>query len=200
MTQAYPLHWPAHRPRNRYPERSKFKTTFDRARRDLRAELDRMGATDVILSTNVQLRLDGHPYADRRAPEDRGVAVYFKYNGQNMCFACDRWDSVQDNILAIHHTIEALRGIARWGSGDMLEAAFTGFQALPPPSSAVRTNETWWGVLKCSRLWDIATIEKHYREMARLHHPDSPNGSAEKMAELNTAIAQARKEKSGQES
>lgn len=192
MTQAYPLHWPNHRPRTRHPERSKFKVTFDRARRELSVELDRMGATDVILSTNVQLRLDGHPYADRRPPQDRGVAVYFKYNGRPMCFACDRWDSVQDNIWAIHHTIEALRGIARWGSGDMLEAAFAGFQALPAPS---RPERDWWDVLECDRHCALHVAESNYKTLAMQHHPDN-GGSADRMAELNIAIKQAREERS----
>jgi hypothetical protein len=48
-----------------------------------------------------------------------------------MCFACDRWDSVADNVQAIRKTIEALRGIERWGTGDMVQRAFAGFVALP---------------------------------------------------------------------
>jgi len=52
-----------------------------------------------------------------------------------MCLACDRWDKVQDNIYAIAMTIEPLRGIERWGSGSMVEQAFTGFFALPAPKS-----------------------------------------------------------------
>lgn len=189
MTEAYPLHWPVHRKRHQYRERSKFKVTFDRARKLLRAELERMGAHDVILSTNVQLRLDGNPYADRKAPADPGVAVYFKYKGNSMCFACDRWDTVCDNIWAIHHTIEALRGIARWGSGDMLEAAFTGFQALPAPA-----GKEWWDVLQCTRDNSLEVIEQQYKRLARDHHPDN-GGSSEKMAELNAAVSEARKAK-----
>jgi hypothetical protein len=34
----------------------------------LQGELDRLGAADVVLSTNVELRLDGLPRADRAAP------------------------------------------------------------------------------------------------------------------------------------
>ena len=52
-----------------------------------------------------------------------------------MCFACDKWRDVYDNIYAIGKTIEALRGIERWGTGDMVEQAFTGFVALPSPKS-----------------------------------------------------------------
>ncbi|MEZ0262044.1 MAG: J domain-containing protein [Alphaproteobacteria bacterium] len=197
MTSAYPLHWPAHRPKTRLRERSKFKTSFATARDQLFAELQRLGARDVVLSTNIELRLDGWPYAGRNAPQDPGVAVYFSYKGKPMCFACDRWDYVQDNMQAVMKTIEALRGIARWGSGDMLAAAFTGFTALPPPTSGPVGRE-WWHVLDCTPDLPLDKVETIYRAMARLAHPDATGGSTSKMAELNAAIAAARKEKSGQ--
>lgn len=191
MTEAYPLHWPSHRPRTRYPERSRFKVAgFARVRDSLMVELGRLGARNVVLSTNNPLKLDGMPYANRRQPDDQGVAIYFEYKKKAMCFACDRWDRIEDNIQAIHHTIEALRGIARWGSGDMLEAAFTGFQALEAPR-----GREWWDVLQCRHDMDLPTIEAQYKRLARDHHPDN-GGSSEKMAELNAAIAQARREKS----
>jgi hypothetical protein len=50
-----------------------------------------------------------------------------------MCFACDKWDQVHDNIYAVGNTIEALHGIERWGTDDTVEQAFTGFAALPSP-------------------------------------------------------------------
>ena len=41
----------------------------------------------------------------------RAAAVYFTYKQKPMCFACDKWDQVHDNIYAIGKTIKALRGI-----------------------------------------------------------------------------------------
>lgn len=194
MTEAYPLQWPAHRPRTRYPERSKFKApTFTVVCRELFAELDRLGARNSVLSTNIPLRNDGMPYGRYSVPSDKGIAVYFEHKKKQMCFACDRWDAIEDNVRAVQRTIEALRGIERWGSGDMLEAAFTGFQALPAPSSAVKD---WWQVLFVRRGAPLTEIEKAYRDMARLAHPDN-GGSDEQMAELNAAIAAARKEYQG---
>jgi hypothetical protein len=55
-----------------------------------------------------------------RARDDVGVAVYFSYRNQQRCFACDRWNRIQDNMQAISKTIEALRGIERWATGDNL--------------------------------------------------------------------------------
>ena len=193
---AYPLHWPVGRSRTRWRETSKFKTTFARARDDIVREVALLIDTnvrymrqgDVIISTNIPLRNDGLPYANYRKPDDPGVAVYFTYRKRQMCFACDRWNRIEDNMQAVCKTIEALRGIARWGTGDMLEAAFTGFAALPAPSR----QGGWREVLGISEShnWTIDRVREEYRRLASIHHPDR-GGSAEKMAELNAAWEQA---------
>lgn len=183
MTEAYPLYWPEGRPRTARPDRSKFDTTQNVAQLCLMDELRLIGATGIILSTNVELRLDGLPYASRRAPDDTGVAVYFSYKKTPVCFACDRWDRVHDNIQAIRKTIGALRGIARWGTGDMIEAAFKGFQALPAPS--------WRDDLGLSVDATLDDAERSYKKLARSAHPDA-GGSNEDMSRLNIAISQAR--------
>jgi hypothetical protein len=132
MTAAYPLQWPTGKKRTSYRESSRFRSSFAVARDELINELKMLGAKQVVISTNVPLRQDGLPYANFRQPADPGVAVYFQYKNNSMCFACDRWQKIDDNIQAIRHTINALRGIARWGTGDILTAALTGFTALPP--------------------------------------------------------------------
>lgn len=142
MTEAYPLQWPAGRPRTNRPQSSRFSVSFAAARDSLFHELRLMGAKLPVLSTNITLRQDGIPYANQRQPEDKGVAIYFEYKGKSVCFACDRWDKVEDNIQAVRKTIEALRGISRWGTGDMVDAAFHGFAALPPPA-----QDKWFDVL-----------------------------------------------------
>lgn len=190
MTTAFPLHWPQHRPRTRQRENSAFKTSLSVARDALMLELQRLGAKDIILSTNIRLRQDGLPYAGEREPVDPGVAVYFQYKGKAMCFACDRWTKVYDNMQAVRRTIEALRGIARWGTGDMLQAAFAGFTALPAP---MQVQRDWWTVLKCNRDAQLHVAEAQYKILAMENHPDL-GGDPDKMAEINAAIRAARKE------
>lgn len=185
MTEAYPLAWPIGRPRTKRPERSRFDVTFARARDELFRELDLMGARYAVLSTNISLRRDGLPYANQPEPDDRGAAIYFEWKSRQMCFACDRWDRTRDNIQAIRHTISALRGIERWGTGDMLAAAFVGFEALPPPS-----EKGWWDVLGVARNADRDTIKTAFREKAMERHPDS-GGTNTMMAELNLAYREA---------
>jgi DnaJ-domain-containing protein 1 len=106
-----------------------------------------------------------------------------------MSFACDRWLKIEHNMQAIAKTIEALRGIARWGTGDMLEAAFTGFAALAAPGS----KRHWREVLGVAPGADMALVRAAYRTLASRHHPDK-GGSHETMAELNAALAAAEKE------
>ena len=104
---AFPLSWPSGKPRTRNPQRSRFDVSLATARDCLMHEIRLLGGTLPVLSSNVQLRRDGLPYANMREPDDRGVAVYFTLKGQQMCFCCDRWDSVADNIQAVRKTIEA---------------------------------------------------------------------------------------------
>lgn len=72
---AYPLKWPDGWTRTPDPMRksgAQFKTTFDRARRDLHNELRMLGADNVVISSWLAIRQDGNPYADqarRRIPD-----------------------------------------------------------------------------------------------------------------------------------
>lgn len=191
MIEAYPLCWPANWPRTAERERSRFKTTFDSARREVFEELRRMGVKDwnVILSTNLELRRDGIPYATAKPKDsDVGVAIYFrkKDGGQQLVFTCDRWDRIEDNMWAIAKSIDAIRGISRWGASDMMERAFTGFMALPAP-------EQWWDVLGCGRGVSLECAEAQYKIRIRSAHPDA-GGSQEMAAKLNWAISKAREE------
>lgn len=156
-------------------------------------EVRLLGGRAMVLSTNVPLRLDGKPYASGPKIEDPAVAVYFTYKEKQMCFACDRWNKVEDNIQAVRKTIEALRGIARWGTGDMLAAAFTGFAALPPPIVAGHSRH-WREVLEFGNgPANEAEITRNYRILATTAHPDK-GGSHAAMTELNNARDEAMKE------
>ena len=193
MTESYPLYWPENRKRTPDYRRAKsrFETGFGEAVRDVVKELKRLGARNSVVSTNVPLRRDGLPLAMAKRVNDPGVAVYFRYKDKPMVFACDRWDKVEDNIWAIAKTITAMRGIERWGSGDMLDTAFSGFQSLPPPGPT--QARPWRKVLMVDGETTRTVCEDAYRRLARERHPDV-GGNADQMAELNAAIAAARRE------
>jgi hypothetical protein len=191
--EAHPLSWPVGKPRT--PRHKIEKSRFDPYGRaaevtNVREELQRLGARNIIVSTNVRLRRDGLPYSADRAPDDQGVAVYFDYAGGQKCFACDRWKTIEENLRAIFKSIEAIRGLERWGSKSFVDAAFTGFSALPAPGQ--HSKRHWRQVLGVGPTEPVSTtvVNAYYRDAARRAHPDM-GGSTAAMAEVNAARAEA---------
>jgi hypothetical protein len=200
---AYPLTWPPQRPRTPAArlKDGKFSTgrhspPNSRAKRPVsvtdaigrvQAELDRIGARSPVLSTNLELRLDGLPRSSQAEPADRGAALYFQLGGKPHCLPCDTYKRVADNIAAIAAHIEATRAIARHGVASVAEM-FAGFRALPAPGAT-----SWWGVLQIPPTATRAEIEAAFRRLAAERHPDKHGGSNAMMADLNAARDQALK-------
>lgn len=191
MTEAYPLQWPPGWPRTNYPEPARFDTSFARARNQLIRELDLLGATNVVISSNITLRRDGLPYANQRQPDDTGIAVYFSLNGEQQCVPCDKWTRTEDNLQAIRKTIEALRGLDRWGAKEMVNAAFRGFKALPESVIVTPyTKRPWHEVLEVLPTASPEVIKGAYRRLLIRHHPDH-DGDPVAFQELQEAYKQA---------
>lgn len=186
--ERYPLYWPDGQPRTPGHARrdSAFKCNFAKSRDDALRELRLLGARDVIVSTNVPLRLDGLPYASMAEPNDPGVAVYFERRLQSasvpFVIACDSYRKVRENLRAVGATVEALRSIQRHGATSMLEQAFKGFAALPPAGRV----KPWWEVLGLTPNAQAGAIVNAHRDLAMIHHPDRGGDSA-RMAEINAA-------------
>jgi hypothetical protein len=193
MIDAYPLTWPSSWPRSYSQKKSQFGIfSFERTRVDVLTELRRLKATDIVISTNLMLRKDGYPYSGQRQPEDVGVAVYFKLNGEDQCIPCDKWHKVEDNMRAISKTIEALRGLERWGAKEMVNAAFRGFKALPASGEATKSNQKlWYEVLQVAPTADWEIIEAAYRRLLHKVHPDK-GGNIADFQELQNAFKQAK--------
>jgi hypothetical protein len=173
MTQpikAYPLQWPEGWKRTAPNERgyARFRRaskkdwqgnwqnqrelSINEATLRVRKELQCMGVhdDDVVISTNLVLRLDGGPRSGQSEPNDPGVAVYWQHKGNRRCIAIDQYTKVTGNLAAIAATLDAMRAIERHGGAEILDRAFTGFVALPAPSDA------WWTVLGVDRDRNIA--------------------------------------------
>lgn len=146
-------------------------------------------ADEAIISTNLDLRLDGLPRSGQKKPEDPGVAVYFELDGVQRCIPCDMYVRIEDNLAAIAATIEALRTIERHGS-QMFEAAFSGFDALPSPDHFV--GRDWRDVLDYYGD-EYYEAELAYQRARKRTHPDH-GGTAEKFDEAQKAWAQAKQE------
>lgn len=197
---SYPLVWPREYKRCVSPQASKFGTgvhrrpTIAQGLERVRTQLGVFNSrwnervTELVISTNAPLRLDGLPRSDRGEPADSGVAVYFTLDGKKTVLCCDKWLTVGENLAAIAATLEAMRGLERWGVSES-DRAFTGFMALPAPGEV--QARTCWHVLGIAATPSAKAIDDAWRERAKVCHPDLPGGSHDAMVELNTARDQA---------
>ncbi|WP_238345977.1 J domain-containing protein [Luteimonas saliphila] len=214
---AYPLAWPAgwkrtapeHRTHGKFNRKERKSTTHRRAdgstyesswqsSRDLTIadavervlqQLRMMGVhdDDLVVSSNLELRLDGRPRSGQRTPADPGIAVYWSDpstpGNPPRCMAIDRYVGVADNLAAVAATLEAMRAIERHGGATILERAFSGFTALAGPAAV-----DWREVI------DPADPEGSYRRLRSEHHPDRPGGSAEAFQRVQRAYEQYQQE------
>ncbi len=198
----FPLEWPIGWKRTPASKitRSRYSVTPDKALRELFASAKLLGARDMVLSTNIAIRRDGMPYANAPHPGDAGVAFYWTgRDGKPNVIACDQWKLVHENVRAIGLTLDSLRMIERTGASQVFERAFAGFAALP--ASTGPAKRSWWEVLGFKRdeseaqlNWVRSVLSERYRQLARGHHPDSPNGSHEAFVELQAAYDEAKRE------
>ena len=194
MTEAYPLQWPDGWPRSPESTRGYLQSQYnrpgwDKVVRRLLDELKRLGAKNIVLSTNQPIRRDGLPYAQQRRIGDPGAAVYFLRAGRQLVMAQDRFLAVDDNIRSLALAIEGMRQMERHGGATMMDKAFAGFEALPAPPK-------WRQILGLDEEGVAITLDRaeaHYRQLAKTHHPDR-GGDAAMFATLNEAINDARRE------
>lgn len=195
MTEAFPLQWPDGWPRTPAIEVQwslaggrRHTQSWNTVLRRLRDELWRLDANNIVISTNQPIRKDGEPYAATRLIDDPGAAVYFELNGRAMVMAQDRYELLLDNLRSLALAIEGLRQTERHGGAHMMERAFAGFEALPPPMTGGRP---WYDVLGVAPDAPRAEIEAAWRAKARECHPDA-GGDHETMAAVNAAYEQAK--------
>jgi hypothetical protein len=97
-------------------------------------------------------------------------------------FACDKYDVVRDNFTAIAKTLEALRGIERWGAGELMDRAYSGFAQLPAKASE---GEDCWMVLLIPPMSDERTIRLSHRDLIRNLH--ATGADSDSFARVNIA-------------
>lgn len=188
MPDAYPLQWPVGRPRwDDVRQSSQFKMTPAAMSGHLWDELERMGAEDIVVSSNKK------PYSRSEAEylDDPGVAVYFKRKGQELAIACDKYAKVSDNLHAVGIAIESFRSLERHGTGEMVDAAFTGFKALPDSITlGEHTARAWWEVLEVSQDASPSVVRAAYKSLLHSRHPDK-GGSDWEFEELQKAYKES---------
>jgi hypothetical protein len=175
--RAYPLQWPKGWPKTESTKRepaSRFKNaTLSGALNGLQDEVRRLGGKSLVLSSNYTL--------GNTNPKEPGVVAYFEYEGKEVAMPCDRWNRIEGNVRAIALTIEAMRGMERWGAKHMIRAMFSGFRALPD-----RSGDDPWETLGIDSGATEKQILEAYRAKAKHAHPDH-GGSSEKFNRLTEA-------------
>jgi hypothetical protein len=190
--RAYPLTWPDGYPRTKKTIRARFDDwTVHRSREELEHEIRLFGGKDLIVSSNLELKLDGTPRSGQKQPSDTGVAIYFTRNNVNFSMPEDLYDTVNDNLHALVLTLQNLRGIERWGGVHMVERAFKGFTQLPDPNT-----KEWWEELHLSRDSSLELVSLRHKELAKQYHPDNKEtGDADMFIRIQSAYEKAKKEK-----
>lgn len=183
MTQAYPLTWPQGFPRSQRRGDATFKTSLPGALKNVQDSLRLFGSDSgkkvehVVISSNCTL--------GEARPADSGVAVWFVWDGRQVCVAVDRYAKVEHNLQAIYHIIEARRTELRHGGLAIVRATFTGFVALPAPH-----QHDWRSVLDLGADAKLEDAERQYKALRSRHHPDK-GGDTEKFDAVQKAWERA---------
>lgn len=182
---SYPLTWPPGWPRTAPAGRKAgpFKTTIAGALKNVETEIKRIGGKITVISSNVSL--------GESRPSDPGIAVYFDYDGESTAIPCDRWTSVEANLQAVARTIEAMRGIERWGAKHMIKSAFRGWAQLAGPEGA---PEHWTDVLDIAAHASTEAVRARYQQVRSNAHPDK-GGTADAFARVERAWKNFREER-----
>lgn len=197
--EPFPLQWPSTWKRTASRSRPKFGTNFTTDRDTIYRWLAKRGSNAVITS-NLPLTNAGKPIS--ASCDDPAIAVWWVERGHERVIACDRWITVGHNLHAIMLSLEALRGLERWGASEMVDRAFAGFAALPAGPAETTGPRPWREVI--GGMWpaglassEVLTIAKaRYREAMLGAHPDRA-GSTARAAELNLAMEAAKAELGG---
>jgi len=158
------------------------------------------GARTWVLQMDVsesQIRRDGGVHA-RATPVSPAVRVSFNSDQGPLLYACDRYNTWQDNVRAIALSLEALRKVARYGVADSGEQ-YRGWQAIsnrPNEMSREQAAEfiAHWSdqpgyatVTGADLLATPTLIREIYRQAAKRAHPDVTGDDGDTMARLNAA-------------
>jgi hypothetical protein len=192
-----PLQWPPAWKRTNRPAYPTFKADMKTTMDDLEKAVKALQITEIRITTNAPVRLDGGLRTGRDAiTDDPGVAFYFTRKGQEVCIPCDKFNTVLGNLRAIGLTLEYIKRMEKYGTSEMVDAAFTGFTALPansivtpPPHGYGPRN--WWDVLEVQETASIEVIQGAYNRLLHKVHPDKSGGTEEAFIELQNAYKTA---------
>jgi hypothetical protein len=188
---------------------SRFSLPLSRSIETIQHELRLMGAIRVLISSDLPVSSKGIPYAAARIGErgESGVAAWWVQpklgeRGIERVIACDKYRSAGENMAAIAHSIQAIRGLSRWGATDIVERAFAGFAALPPgDGSSAPSPLDWRDLFEISVAHEailgkadlLAIVRSKHKALMLKAHPDH-GGTTEQVMQLSEAFQAAERE------
>lgn len=117
-------------------KRAPFKASWEKTTQELRRELRLHGAKATVLEVDMReqdFRVDGQPRADRSA-RSPGVRLSFTASelphSPALMYEAGEYAHWTDNVRALALSLEALRGVDRWGCAGRGEQ-YAGWKALP---------------------------------------------------------------------
>jgi hypothetical protein len=162
---------------------SSFSATWQSTLTLLGRELIHLGARNVVLQADFReadLRVDGLPRSNARAPQHPGVRIAFDSKHGPLTYATDAYRFWQHNVRAIALGLEALRAVDRYGVTKRGEQ-YTGWKQLGAGSGETTGGMTTDAALAVLRTYapDTKTdepLERLARWAKAGAHPDRHDG------------------------
>lgn len=180
------LDWPPELERTPAADRShttKFNVTITRAIDDLGTQMDRLGVDDWRLSTSMdhQSQDPNYPYSSQPEPDDPGVVVRWRKDGEQFAIGADQYDRVRDNVREIGLYVAEKRKMETrpitTGRSEFASAR------LPPGDeerqSIVVADQPPHDVLGVSPDAPESVVRAAARQLKKEHHPDAGGDESE---------------------
>lgn len=157
---------------------------------------------NLIISSNLKMRMDGLPSGQQTEPSDTGIAVFSKlrfarngkWHDRHCVLTCDKWNRTAYNLSAIARDIGAQRARERWGCSTV-EQSFAGYIAIPEKCG----GDAWWITLAVKPTASKDEINQAYKSLSKVRHPDMATGSHAAFNTLQEAYEQAMSQFRGQQ-
>ncbi len=153
----------------------------------LKEEIEVMGITSAVIYTDIE-----QPHVERirkKVGNRTGACLHIKHHGKEYVITCDRWQSLEHNIYALHLLLRQWNNIVKWGIGtvEILMAGFEAGRTYSDNSNSEDIEEC----LKKFGLGSTATIEDAiaiYHRRAKTVTDDK-----EQLVKLNLQMDEIRK-------
>lgn len=187
--------WPAD-PTRRRKSRHAFRTPWSDTLDLLTRELAHLDATNIIIQadfTEDDIRLDGLPRSNAKAPQHPGIIVSFESRHGPLQYMTDEYDGWQANLRAIALGLQALRAVDRYGITKTGEQ-YTGWRQLTAGSGITSKDAARELIIRLAGITvgpgiladDTALTRDVYRKALKVAHPDH-GGDTDTLAAVRDA-------------